>query len=375
MAVKHIVFVTDGLFPCQIGGIQKYSAGLCKQFLASGVKVSILCQQICDNLEPELKAATHAVQHRRFSGFPGAYLLTLNAFSKAVKTYINSNLQDADVVYCQGFTGMGLNAKNLSIPIVHNLHGLEMYQPVKGWKAVLIAQLFRWVANRILNKANHLISLGAKLNEILKSNSNANVYTIPNAVAASWISDNEQNKVVSTPGSRKFLFVGRYEWRKGFDTLNVAIRSLLEKKFAGSFIFVGDVPEFAQINSEKILYAGPVHNESELKKWYRESDVLLCPSYSEGMPTVILEAMASAMPVICTDAGASAELVNNSNGMLVEVFHATELQESIEYFNGLPSENIQQMGVEGQKRVKVLYNWANVCNEHLKVFEQICRER
>lgn len=375
MAIEHIVFVTDGLFPCQIGGIQKYSTGLCKQFLASGVKVSILCQHVCDNLEPELKAVATVIEHRHYSGFPGAYLLSLNAFSNAVKKHINLHLRDADIVYCQGFTGLSLGQKNLSIPVVHNLHGLEMYQPVKGLKSVLIANMFRNVAGKILKKAKHIISLGARLNDIVESNSSAKVYTIPNAVAASWISESAVEKEVSAAGFRKFLFVGRYEWRKGFETLNAAIHSLLENKFEGSFIFVGDIPEFAQIKSAQITYVGPVRNENELKQWYRESDVLICPSYSEGMPTVILEAMASALPVICTDAGASAELVNNNNGRVVGLFDAAELQKTIDKFNQLPEELLKQMGVEGQKRVKVLYNWGSVCNEHLKVFEQICQER
>ena len=44
---------------------------------------------------------------------------------------------------------------------------------------------------------------------------------------------------------------------------------------------------------------------------------MVCPSYSEGMPNVILEAMARGLAIIATDVGAIAEMVDSTNGILM----------------------------------------------------------
>ena len=46
-------------------------------------------------------------------------------------------------------------------------------------------------------------------------------------------------------------------------------------------------------------------------------DILLCPSYSEGMPNVIMEAMSRGLAIIATDVGAVSKLVDEENGWLI----------------------------------------------------------
>ena len=47
-------------------------------------------------------------------------------------------------------------------------------------------------------------------------------------------------------------------------------------------------------------------------------DILICPSYSEGMPNVILEGMSRGLAIITTDVGANELLVSNENGKLIK---------------------------------------------------------
>ena len=61
----------------------------------------------------------------------------------------------------------------------------------------------------------------------------------------------------------------------------------------------------------------------------RNSDCLICPSYSEGMPTVILEAMASWCCIIASDVGAVRCIVDKNNGWLISPGNTYELRQSI----------------------------------------------
>ena len=56
---------------------------------------------------------------------------------------------------------------------------------------------------------------------------------------------------------------------------------------------------------------------AEKKDIFDSCDVLICPSYSEGMPNVILEAMARGLAIIATDVGAISEMVDSTNGILM----------------------------------------------------------
>jgi glycosyltransferase involved in cell wall biosynthesis len=58
--------------------------------------------------------------------------------------------------------------------------------------------------------------------------------------------------------------------------------------------------------------------------------VLVCPSYSEGMPNVILEAMASGLAIIASDVGAVNLLVSKNNGWLITGGNRGELKLAIE---------------------------------------------
>ena len=85
------------------------------------------------------------------------------------------------------------------------------------------------------------------------------------------------------------------------------------------FHFVGNIPINKQLKLDNIslFYHGIVTEPKEKKDIFDSCDVLVCPSYSEGMPNVILEAMARGLAIIATDVGAISEMVDSTNGILM----------------------------------------------------------
>jgi glycosyltransferase involved in cell wall biosynthesis len=73
----------------------------------------------------------------------------------------------------------------------------------------------------------------------------------------------------------------------------------------------------------------------QVAQWIAAADVLTLPSWSEGYPNVVVEAIACGRPVVATDVGGTREIVNDSNGILVaprsEVALADALSNALNY--------------------------------------------
>ncbi|MCX7861884.1 MAG: glycosyltransferase family 4 protein [Bacteroidales bacterium] len=109
----------------------------------------------------------------------------------------------------------------------------------------------------------------------------------------------------------KFIFIG-HEDKKGYtDTLQSKLQPLIQKQCVE---FLGRIE-----NHDKYLY---LHN----------SDIYIFPSWSEGCPNSVLEALASGLFVISTDVGALKDIIiENENGIFVEKKNASDLVNKIHY--------------------------------------------
>jgi len=88
----------------------------------------------------------------------------------------------------------------------------------------------------------------------------------------------------------------------------------------------------------------------KVAKWMQASDVLILPSYSEGMPNVVMEAMACGLPVISTKVGGLPDAVGDCDGViLVEPKNVGQLASAMEKL--VKDENVRRyMGIEARKR-------------------------
>jgi glycosyltransferase involved in cell wall biosynthesis len=95
-------------------------------------------------------------------------------------------------------------------------------------------------------------------------------------------------------------------------------------------------------------------------------DVLVCPSFSEGMPNVILEAMASGLAIIATDTGATSVLVEKSNGWLIQPGDKVTLQKKIEEVITMDNKSLDLLKRESVKRTKEKFRWEEIAKETIE---------
>lgn len=170
-------------------------------------------------------------------------------------------------------------------------------------------------------------------------------------------------KFTDVPKTLSFLFAGRLLVHKGIYEYVEAARILKKKyphlsfKVAGGFhsnpssISESDLKSWIQ---EGIIdYLGEVH---EMLPVFQNSSVCILPSYREGCPRSLLEAMAVGRAIITTDAPGCRETVaENENGYLIPVKNIYQLSEAMEKFIRTPS-LAKEMGLQSRRLAEEKFN-------------------
>lgn len=155
------------------------------------------------------------------------------------------------------------------------------------------------------------------------------------------------------------LYLGRIDVDKNIETLIGAIPFVLKKKGA-HFIFVGSgdkVEFFKNLAKQKglknsVSFLGPIPHESpDLPKIYQMADIFVNPSAIETQSLVVLEAMATGLPIVAANSGALPEIVRNGkNGFLFPAIDSSFLAQKIIIL--LKDEKLaKKMGKESLKMV------------------------
>jgi glycosyltransferase involved in cell wall biosynthesis len=116
--------------------------------------------------------------------------------------------------------------------------------------------------------------------------------------------------------------------------------------------FIGPIPEENKIKSTLINYHGQLSTESDIRHILAGADVLVCPSYAEGMPNVIMEAMACGLAIIATDVGAVSLLVNGDNGWLINYPDPKEISKIMSSIIGDKPEMLRQKKINSYQKIK-----------------------
>lgn len=125
----------------------------------------------------------------------------------------------------------------------------------------------------------------------------------------------------------KILYVGSLNQEKNIDNLIRALNSLLQRGTSCELSIAGDGPERTKMEKlcvklgikSKVKFHGYFPLGPKMKELYKDSDIFILPSVSEGTPRVLLEAMASGVVVVATRVGGIPDIVVDSiTGLLVD---------------------------------------------------------
>ena len=255
-------------------------------------------------------------------------------------------------------------ADNKNIPVVmHFRFGrIPELSEKKNWEWRLLC--------RIIKKSKKTIVIDGKSYNTLLRSGFENVVNIPNPISIELqekaVKQIEINKVKKND---KIIFVGHVVKKKGVFELVKACTGLVE---INDLTFIGpyenrvkdDLSAIAigRDNGSWLKFMGNQDNNQTLKH-LSDASLLVLPSYSEGFPNAIIEAMAMGIPVVATAVGAIPEMlcVNSGYpcGICVTPGSISELSAAINSLIRAP-EKAETMGINGLKRVLKSYTISEV---------------
>jgi len=172
------------------------------------------------------------------------------------------------------------------------------------------------------------------------------------------------------------LFVGRLDPQKAPGNLLTAFDQFAVQNSEFHLLFVGDGPLKTELeqNASQLACAKRIHFagwQSQIPQLMKASSCLVLPSLWEGMPNVVLEAMAAALPVISTVVDGVGELIQDGDqGTLVACDSPTEIQQALLELSTRPEE-FQQMAVNAQNIVKKEFTWDSIAQKYELVYENL----
>lgn len=215
------------------------------------------------------------------------------------------------------------SAKNNKIPVLAsyhtNYHIYAQFYPI-SFLSNALWNYTRW----LFNKSNRVLSPSHTVKQMLVDGGIKQVDVWTRGVDSQLYSPNKRSEQIRNqltnghPEKTIFLFVGRLYKEKNIDFL----AQCWEDKPNTVLVVTGKGPEEKefkkQLAGKNVVFTGHKSGE-ELAAVYASSDVLLFPSVTEGYPNVVMEAMASGLPVIGANAFGVSDIIEESQaGLLFE---------------------------------------------------------
>lgn len=256
-------------------------------------------------------------------------------------------------------------ARHLGIPYVVKVHGSDLN--VKAEQALIRPQI-----RHALRGAQGVVAVSQALADkaVAMGVDPARVHVLyngvePNLFTPGPLSD-ARTKLALPQDERILLYVGNLKDTKGCLDLLEAFPRVLATHPDANLLFVGAGPAREALLQRaaalgcaaRVRLVGAVEHFA-LGDWFRAADLLCLPSHNEGVPNVVLEAMACGTPVVATRVGGIPEVLPEHAGILVDAHDRIGLEGALVDALGKPwdsgriaahasrfrwDENIQQLG-------------------------------
>ncbi|EOC99579.1 glycosyltransferase family 4 protein [Caldisalinibacter kiritimatiensis] len=267
-------------------------------------------------------------------------------------------------------------AKDNNIPIVSSYH-TNIPQYLEYFNLGILKNVawnfFRWFHSNC--KKNYCPSQSTL--ELLKSQGIKDLEIWGRGIDTNKFSpkyrDTELRKLLNIDEKLVFLYVGRISSEKDLDVFMETTKKINENyKEKVHFLMVGDGPILEELKEEapdNMTFTGFKQGE-ELSKYFASSDVFMFPSSTETYGNVILEAMASGLPVIaCYEGGIKENLIDGYNGVAcgakkVEDYYeaAVKMIEDTKFRNNIASNALKYTAEK---------SWRSVFNRLFNSFKEV----
>jgi glycosyltransferase involved in cell wall biosynthesis len=342
-----------GLSPNSILGGEIYDYELLRGLAKLKVKVEILL--------PKGRSYDQSVKNWRITFLPfthiPAYLFNLLEIPYLFQLYRQQPFQILRL-HAPYFTGIGAWFFKLFHPQVKLV--ATYHQARHGWPFDLINRLFIHHWDAIITD-----SLAAKQDLIRRFNLLPHKITVIPGGAPPELKPRAKSQELKAK-QITLLFMGLLIPRKNPLFLIKVIKKLA---LPVKLIFCGDGPLKSKLKTHAIVHP-PVFGK-EKQRLYDQTDIFVHPSLHEGLPLVVLEAMACGLPIVISDGFSAAELVDHGKtGYLAKVNDTQDWVNKLTLLiNNLALRH--RFGTAARRKQLRQFSWAKAARQHLRLFKSL----
>lgn len=368
------------LYPPHIGGIENHAHQLSRNLVQRGHDVTVYTSNIPKTKKYEV---IDGVKIHRFNsiGSPFNNQIVPEMFIKLL------NNADFEVIHAHGHLQLTTNFAAISslknkIPLIITSHGTVQY---KNWREYVNLIYNRTLGKWTLLQSDRIIALSPSQANYLQKFGVKNTEIIPNGTNLISSGLNFNSDEFRTEFSLKdetiILYVGGLIPRKG---INYLIDAMTDVKSNSVLFIVGDVlqghsdykekllTQIKEKNIKNIIFTGNI-DDDKLKETYLAADIFVLPSLSEGLPTVLLEAMAYNKATVATNIPGNSDLItNNENGILVQPENPDEIAKAINLLIDDPHKR-ETFGQNACEKIDLMYSWDKISDDIEKVYNNIVK--
>lgn len=376
--------------PRKVGGLSVHVYHLSRGLAQAGVEVDVYTCSFPGqpSVEHPMKGLT--INRVDVYNFPSPDFLSWTVgmnhsiLSKAISS---PDLADCDVIHAHDWMVLpaAVSLKNLlDAPLIYTVHSTEYgrrngihtdfqrtISEAEGWGT--------YEASRIIVCSNYMKDHLCWLFRVPQDKVNV----IPNGVeipTASGPAGAVSRREYATDGEKIVLYVGRMVEEKGVNVLIGAIPLVIRSGVPVKLLVVGDGYASDRMKRiawelgvyDKVFFTGYI-KDSELERIFSIADVQAVPSLYEPFGIVALEGMARGLPVVVSDTGGLAEIVDNeSTGLKVPPNNSVELSNALRRLlvDRQLSEKLKRNALDEVRR---RFSWTTVCESTKKTYEALVR--
>ena len=386
-----ILFLTTS-YPAYAGHHQSpFIHNLAKTLVKLGTEVRVIAPNYKES--KSLYEDIDGVKVNRFRGFENLVdggglasnvkssfdiILNFPKFVLAMKKEANKFINDYDIIHAQwilsGLAGVMLKGEK---PLILTTRGADMES-----RGFITNQIVKYV----LNNCDYITPNNEHQVKPIRELVTKPVETVPNGIdtklfGTKFNDRKKYRKELNLPERKTILFVGWLIPRKDPETLIRAFTKLkldltkLQLIIMGSGVLESDMKKLAgELNiADRVIFAGSKSPE-EMYMWYGAANLFVLPSLSEGRPNVILEAMASELPIVATNIGGTNELIKDGkNGLLIPVKNPDALAEAITKIMSSKALTIE-LGKAARRDIENSgYTWESCAKKYISIYEKLTR--
>ena len=364
------------------GGVEQVMQELAERQVKDGHEVHVFC---CDSDKKGIiKIKEETINGVRIHRLPYWFRLSLNTFVWPSLLWrfpggfdiIHTHVSGHDYILFGGILAKLTGAKH-----IHTTHCPwtdASFRPKVLRPFLFLNDLF--MNNLSFSLVDKIISITPwEIPTLEKYVSKEKIKVIPNGtdkILFNKVKKNSFKKRNSIKEKHLVLFFGRLNPTKGPEKLAQAAIEISKTRKDIAFVWVGPDEGKAQEVSELIKgyknmkYLGPIRGKDKIAEMYQAADVYVLPSYREGLPLTLFEAMASGLPIIASPVnGIPYEMKEPENGFFSNYGDIDSLKKNILKVLDNPS-LAKKISLNNFKKSKQ-YDWDRIYQEYMKEYSKL----